>query len=194
VVAEVGAGEGIRVDTDLYWGFALTSTGWEAPMPPAPRGSIISLIMATDETFTFTMDLQDGYSFLVDFDQEGVPPLLIDEPAPLGEGAGPNAARMLAAAVGNCLSASALYCLRRARIDVQGMHTTVAGSLERNDAGRLRIGNIKVRIEPVVEASEQPRMRRCLELFEDFCVVTQSVRQGIEVDVAVQPVAERQPA
>lgn len=55
--------------------------------------------MSTGEKFTLTMDLQDGYRFLVDFDQEGVPPLLLDEPAQLGEGAGPNAARMLAAAV-----------------------------------------------------------------------------------------------
>jgi uncharacterized OsmC-like protein len=147
--------------------------------------------MATDETFTFTMDLQDGYRFRVDFDQEGVEPLLIDEPEPLGEGAGPNAARVLGAAVGNCLSASALYCLRRARIDVHGMHTTVSGSLQRNDSGRLRISGLEVRIEPVVDEPEQPRMRRCLELFEDFCVVTQSVRQGIEVDVAVNPTSKR---
>jgi uncharacterized OsmC-like protein len=150
--------------------------------------------MSSGESFTFTMELKDGYRFLVAFDQPGVPPLLLDEPAPLGDGAGPNAARIVAAAVGNCLSASALYCLRRAHSDVHGIHTTVSGSLERNDAGRLRIGGIKVRIEPIVAEFDQPRMRRCLELFEDFCVVTQSVRQGIEVDVAVEPIGEQRAA
>jgi uncharacterized OsmC-like protein len=148
--------------------------------------------MPDDEAFSFTLDLQDGYRFLVDFAQEGVPALLMDEPEPLGDGAGPNAARVLAAAVGNCLSASALYCLRRARIDVQGLHCTVSGSLQRNEAGRMRLGGIRVLIEPVVAASEQPRMERCLELFEDFCVVTQSVRAGIDVDVAVEPRAGEQ--
>lgn len=54
--------------------------------------------MADDHGFSLTLDLQDGYRFLVDFDQEGVPPLLIDEPEPLGEGTGPDAARVLAAA------------------------------------------------------------------------------------------------
>jgi organic hydroperoxide reductase OsmC/OhrA len=145
--------------------------------------------MPDDESFTFTMDLQEGYRFLVDFGQDGAPPLLMDEPSPLGAGSGPNAARVLVAAVGNCLSASALYCFRRARIDVRCMHTVVSGSLRRNDAGRLRIGRIEVRLEPEVESGEQARMRRCLELFEDFCVVTQSVRQGIEVDVTVEPIS-----
>ena len=145
--------------------------------------------MSEVQTFDLTMELQDGYRFLVDFAEPGVPPLLLDEPEPLGDGDGPNAARMLAAAVGNCLSASALFCLRRARIDVQGMRTTVSASLSRNEAGRLRLGGIEVRVIPVVDAAEHGRMRRCLELFEDFCVVTQSVRGGIEVDVAVEPVA-----
>lgn len=146
--------------------------------------------MADEHGFSLTMELQDGYRVLVDFDQDGVAPLLIDEPEPLGEGSGPNAARVLAAAVGSCLSASALYCLRRARIDVRGMRTTVTASLKRNQAGRLRVEAIAVRIEPIVDADQHARMRRCLELFEDFCVVTQSVRQGIEVDVSVEPSSE----
>lgn len=143
--------------------------------------------MADDGQISVTLDLQGGYRFLAYFDQEGFPPLLMDEPEPLGQGAGPSAARLLAAAVGNCLSASALYCLRRARIEVHGMRTNVSASLERNDAGRLRVRGIRVLIEPVVDDAQHDRMRRCLELFEDFCVVTQSVRSGIDVEVTVEP-------
>ena len=53
----------------------------------------------------------------------------------------------------------------------------------------MRVSGIRVLIEPVVVESEQPRMQRCLELFEDFCVVTQSVRAGINVEVDVEPTA-----
>jgi organic hydroperoxide reductase OsmC/OhrA len=145
--------------------------------------------MAETDEVTVTMALQDGYQFLVDFQQEGVPGLLLDEPEPLGEGRGPNAARVLAAAVGNCLSASALFCLRKARVDVRGMRTSVRASLVRTERGRLRVGAIGVRIHPEVAAADLGRIDRCLALFEDYCVVTQSVRDGLEVAVEVQPAA-----
>ncbi len=133
-----------------------------------------------------TMELQDGYRFLVHFDQEGVAPLLMDEPPPLGEAQGPSPARVLAAAIGNCLSASALFCLRKARVDVKGMRTTVETRLARNEAGRARVGGVTVRIAVDVSPEDRPRMGRCMGLFEDFCVVTQSVRGGIPVDVSVE--------
>ena len=48
-----------------------------------------------------------------------------------------------------------------------------------------------MKLHPQVQPEAEPRMRRCLELFEDFCVVTASVRDGIAVDVAVDtPAAE----
>lgn len=143
--------------------------------------------MVEDRPVEISMEMQEGYRFLVDFHQEGVPPLLMDEPPPLGEGAGPGASRVLAAAIANCLSASALFCLRKARIDVKGMRTTARASIVRNEKGRLRVGHVDVTIEPRVADDDRPRMQRCLELFEDFCVVTQSVRSGVEVRVEVAP-------
>lgn len=39
-----------------------------------------------------------------------------------------------------------------------------------------------------VETAEgRERMGRCLEIFESFCTVTESVRQGIDVKVSVEP-------
>jgi hypothetical protein len=57
--------------------------------------------------------------------------------------------------------------------------------MERNDKGRLRISHMTVKMFPQV--SDDARMARCRELFEDFCIVTQSVRNGIPVDVEVYP-------
>ncbi len=72
------------------------------------------------------------------------------------------------------------------RIAVSGTRATVTTRLHRNEAGRLRIGGVTVRVAMDIAPEDRPRMERCLGLFEDFCVVTQSVRGGIPVDVAVE--------
>jgi uncharacterized OsmC-like protein len=130
-----------------------------------------------------SLELIDRYRFNVSFEKSGAE-LLMDEPEPLGDGAGPNASAVLSAAIGNCLSASLLFCLRKARIDPSGVKTTVRTQIDRNESGRLRVVASRVEIE--LETGEEPeRLSRCLALFEDFCLVTQAVRDGIEVDVTV---------
>ncbi len=139
----------------------------------------------SDTSFDVTLDLADGYTFDVDFHQPGVPSLRMDEPPPLGDSQGPNATRVLAAAIGNCLSASMLLCLRKARIDVDGMQTVVRTTLTRNEKGRLRVEGLQVELHPALVGEGPEQAKRCLGLFEDFCVVTESVRSGIDVDVSV---------
>lgn len=146
--------------------------------------------MSTSERFEVALTLRHGYAFDVEFPDGGGPPLVVDEPPPLGSTEGPNPARLLGAAVGSCLGASLLFCLRRSHIDVQQLRTTVEGTLVRNEQGRLRIGELKVRLAPQVVAEQRERMGRCLDLYEDFCIVTESVRHGIAVDVEVQASAD----
>lgn len=136
--------------------------------------------------FSITLDRIRDFEFRVKFDKEHFGELLMDEPEPLGGDRAPNAARILAAAVGNCLSASLLFCMQKSRARVRSMHTGVKVRMGRNQKNRMRISGIEVEIEPAYEPEDQPRLDRCLELFEDFCVVTQSVRQGIDVAVKVR--------
>lgn len=138
----------------------------------------------------FSVDVlqKDHFRFEVVFDDESWAPIIVDEPEPLGEGRGPNAARLLAGAVGNCLAASLLLCLEKSRFSVRDLRARVEGTMERNQEGRFRIARLDVTVLPVVEGDgESPRFGRCLDIFEDFCIVTQSVRQGIDVDVRVEP-------
>lgn len=141
--------------------------------------------MSEQPTFRVEMERIEGFEYRVKFDWEGVPDVVLDEPEPLGGRKGPNASRMLAAAVANCLSASLLFCLQRSRIEISGMKTVAVGRLARNEKGRLRVGGIDVRIE--VEGVEADRLKRCRELFEDFCLVSDSVRKGIPITVNVIP-------
>jgi uncharacterized OsmC-like protein len=141
--------------------------------------------MADAEGFTLELEHLTGYEFRLRFDEPQLPELLLDEPPPLGAQRGPNASRLLAAAVANCLTASLLFCLNKAHADVPAVGARVTTEYARNDKGRLRIGRMRVTIElgGAVEPSE--RLARCQQLFEDYCVVTQSVRTGIPVEVEV---------
>jgi organic hydroperoxide reductase OsmC/OhrA len=140
-----------------------------------------------DTEFTTTLDQVKDYQFTVSFDKETLGKLTMDEPAPIGTEKGPNASRVLASALGHCLTSSLIFCLQRSRIVLKQVTTNVHTTLARNDAGRWRIHGIKVdiNVDPLSE-QDRERMKRCLEIFEDFCVVTQSVRKGINVEVAVK--------
>lgn len=140
-----------------------------------------------EQGFSMTIRLKEHYAQIVDFDLTAVTPLVLDETMPLGWEEGPNPARLLGAAVGGCLGASLLFCLRKARVPVSDLRTTVEGTLVRNERGRLRIGGVQVRLHPTVPEADRERMARCLDIFEDFCTVTESVRHGIDVTVAVEP-------
>ena len=146
--------------------------------------------MATEEqsetmSVEVNLELLEGYRFAVSFDPGAEPELFMDEPVPLGDGNGPNASRVLDSAVANCLSAGLLFCLRKARVDVKSLKTTATATLVRNEKGRLRVGSIKVSIDPELEG-DISRLGRCLDLFEDFCVVTESVRNGLPIEVEVR--------
>jgi uncharacterized OsmC-like protein len=125
----------------------------------------------------------DGYKFDVNFDVDYLPNLVADEPKPIGEGSGPNAPRLLAAAVGQCMSSSLIYCLKKARIPIINLETTVKTNLFKNEKGQTRIRSIDVQIDLEVNEKDQTRIQRCLTIFEDYCTVTQSIRKGIQVNV-----------
>lgn len=135
--------------------------------------------------FSIHVDRIDGYEFKVAFDKEPFAPLLLDEPPPLGHDRAPNAARVLAAAIGNCLAASFVFCLERRKAPVGAVRADVEVEIVRNEAKRLRIGKIDVTLHTSLPADD-PALAACLATFEDFCIVTQSVRKGIDVAVRVE--------
>ena len=141
----------------------------------------------TQEQTRFTIHVEQlrGYEFNVKFDWDDVPEMFMDEPAPLGQQHGPNASRLVAAAVGNCLSASLLFCLKKNAAPAHSVKTQVTCILARNEKQRLRIDGLEVGISLDTDLFDATRLKRCLEMFEDFCVVTASIREGIPVKVNV---------
>nr|VFJ57084.1 MAG: Uncharacterized OsmC-related protein [Candidatus Kentron sp. FM]VFJ57220.1 MAG: Uncharacterized OsmC-related protein [Candidatus Kentron sp. FM]VFK12191.1 MAG: Uncharacterized OsmC-related protein [Candidatus Kentron sp. FM] len=136
--------------------------------------------------FTIQMEHLEGFEYKVKFDWPQAGEVLMDEPPPLGGQKGPNAARMLAAAVGNCLTASLMFCASKHEPADGSAKTDVTCVMVRDERKRMRIGNMEVNITIGSEATQSDRFKRCLGLFEDFCTVTSSVKNGIPVQVTVQ--------
>ena len=108
----------------------------------------------TEASSTIELVLQSDYRFEVAFGIPGVPRLVTDSTAPLGQGAGPDSEQLLVAAVANCLSASLLFSLRKFKNEAVPMQTTASARLVRNEQARLRMGSIQVEIRPGVPAGE----------------------------------------
>ena len=142
--------------------------------------------MSDEREFRLRLERIDGYEFETTFDMEGVKLLILDEPKPLGKARGPNAARLLGAAVGNCLSASLLFCLEKFRVGVNTISTEVKGTIKRLEGGRMRVEKLEVDISIDTEGDEPKRIGKCLSKFEDYCVVTGSIRDVIDVQVSVK--------
>ena len=123
---------------------------------------------------------------------EAVPPLAADAPPPLGTGRGPSPEQLLAAAVGNCLSSSLLFALRKYKQAPEPLACEVEVEVGRNAEGRLRVLGMKARLRLGVPAASLQHLDRALAQFESFCTVTQSVSQGFPVTVSVFDAEDRQ--
>jgi len=142
--------------------------------------------MSETQAFTLTLTQESDYVFRIEFDDTAIPALHTDESAPLGNDSGPNPSRMLVAAVANCLSASLLFSLRKYKNTPGTIVTRARATLERNEQKRLRVAHIDVVIELPDAAADYAQIERLLLQFENFCVVTESVRHGVAVDVSVR--------
>ncbi len=140
--------------------------------------------MLSESVFT-KLELLEGYKFKVGFNDDSVPSIVVDEMKPIGSGVGPNPVSLLSTAVGHCLSSSLLFCLGKARVKVKKLDTTVKANIERNTEGYLRIADLDVQIQLELNEEDKSRIPRCLDIFENYCTVTQSVKRGIKVKVKI---------
>jgi organic hydroperoxide reductase OsmC/OhrA len=148
--------------------------------------------MADDKIARVHLELADGYRFIATFpDMPNAGAFTFDETPPLGGAAGPNPAMLLAAAIGNCLAASLTFCMRKARVSPARIGVDVAAHIVRTDTGRFRIGSVDVALSPETPEAGVAALDRCGALYEDFCIVTESVRHGIPVNVSLVPHASR---
>jgi uncharacterized OsmC-like protein len=141
--------------------------------------------MSDSPDIRIVLEQEGPYAFKVNFEGSDLEALHTDEPAPLGAGSGPNPSALLLAGVANCLSASLLFALRKFKNDPGPIRAEIVSRRERNAEGRWRIPRAEVTIRLSDKAVDLEHFDRVLAQFEQYCVVTQSVRDGVEVAVRI---------
>jgi len=97
---------------------------------------------------------------------------------------GPNPSRMLAMAVLGCLSASFIFCLKKREFTLEDLKAEAEVTIARNEKGFWRVKKIDVDINAKIDdPNVKKRADQCKKMFEQYCIVTQAVREGIDVEV-----------
>lgn len=138
----------------------------------------------SNESVTVQLKQKKDFQFEINFGHN-LPTILGDEPPPIGEGQGPSPAQFLAAAVGNCLSDSLFFAIKKYNGNPEPIECDVTATIGRNEQGRLRITHMHAAIQLGAAAEDLSHLERVLTQFEAFCTVTQSVGQGIPIDISI---------
>ena len=141
--------------------------------------------MSESPGIRLTLQQEGPYAFRVSFEGTDLDAMLTDEPAPLGEGRGPNPSALLLSGVANCLASSLLFALRKFKNAPGPLRAEIVAHKARNAEGRWRIPRAEVVLHLSDKAADLEHFERVLTQFEQFCIVTQSVREGVEVGVRV---------
>jgi len=106
---------------------------------------------------------------------------------------GPDAASLLGLAIVSCLSATFIFCLNKRNLTIEDLKASADISFKKVGGGLTRIEKVEVNIEPKSEDPEVlKRIKICTKelkdgemFFEKACIITPSVREGIDISVNV---------
>ena len=97
---------------------------------------------------------------------------------------GPNPSRMLGMAILGCLSASFIFCLKKRELSLNNLKAEAEVTIGRNKQGFWRVTKIDVDINAKIDDPDtRKRADQCKKMFEQYCIVTQAVREGIDIEV-----------
>lgn len=111
---------------------------------------------------------------------------LIDDTNLGADKVGPNPSRLLASAVMGCMSASLLYCMGKRDQSFEGFEAEGEIITFKNEKNLWRVKEINIKMTPKTnDEAVIKRLKQCEKMFEEYCVITQSVREGITVNLEI---------
>jgi len=110
----------------------------------------------------------------------------VDEPVSFhGTDLGPSAVEYLLIGIGGCLGTTFIYCLQKNNVDLEALEVVVDGKL--SHAGPkmlLRLVDVEVDLKFMPKGtSSEVEINKCMKEFTEYCIVTNSIREGVNVNV-----------
>ena len=107
---------------------------------------------------------------------------------------GPDAAQLLGLAILSCLSTSFIFCLNKRNLNLNDLNARAEISFKKIEKGYTRVKEINIKIFPKTDDEITiKRVKQCLKemksgkmMFEENCIITESVREGIKVNLDVE--------
>lgn len=97
---------------------------------------------------------------------------------------GTSPTKLLALSVLGCLAASFSFCLQKKNFSLSELEGRAQVTISRNDKGFWRVKKIDVEMIPQINTPEmRKRADQCAEFFEQYCIITESLRNGFQVNV-----------
>jgi uncharacterized OsmC-like protein len=110
----------------------------------------------------------------------------VDEPVSFhGTDLGPSAVEYLLIGIGGCLGTTFIFCLQKKNIELETFEVVVDGKVSHTGPKkRLRLENVDVDLKfTPKEASSDLEINRCMKEFTKYCVVTNSITNGLPINV-----------
>ncbi|MFX1388862.1 MAG: OsmC family protein [Promethearchaeota archaeon] len=100
---------------------------------------------------------------------------------------GPSPTKLLALSVLGCLAASFAFCIQKKNLFLSNLDGIATVTIARNNEGFWRIKKIDTKLivktnDPIIKK----RINQCKKFFEQYCIISESIRKGIDLDVIIE--------
>jgi len=132
--------------------------------------------------------LEEEMIFKCDLGQIQMNDLFIDEKHKKSvDKIGPNPSKLLALSVLGCLAASFAFCLQKKNFTLSDLEGKAIILSKKNEKGFWRLKKINIKLTPKIDNPEmRKRVEQCIEVFEQFCFISESLRNGIDLEVKIE--------
>ena len=112
----------------------------------------------------------------------------LDEPESFhGNDIGPSPVEYFLIGIGGCLGSTFTYCLKKQGIKIDALDVVVDGQLK-HLGPKMSLQLVNIEAELIITAKDgesSGKIEQCIKTFRDYCIVSNSITQGVPLDVTV---------